>query len=119
MPGVAAHANRSQTPYRGIRCQNQCYLRYPANCRGLRLRPENGPPRRSRDARCALLSVVLQHQIAGLRYLGTILLQAGQNGEIALIDHRAAVALNVARTSRLFLRRAAALLLGESTGGDG
>jgi hypothetical protein len=72
------------------------------------------------DARGALLSVVLQHLIAGLRYLGTILLQASQNGEIALIHDRAAVALNVACASRLFLRRAAALLLlRDGAGGDG
>ena len=32
------------------------------------------------------------------RSIWTILLQAGQNGEIALIDHRTAVALDVART---------------------
>ena len=59
----------------------------------------------------SLLAVVFQHLIAGLGQLGTVLLQAGQNGEVALIDDRTAEALNVARTGRLLFRRAAALLL--------
>src|ERR1700738_3989157 len=46
---------------------------------------------------CRLLAVVFQHLIAGRGQLGTILLQASQNGEIALIDHRAAETLHVAR----------------------
>jgi len=57
--------------------------------------------------------VILQHLIAGGADLGTVLLQAGQNGEVALIDHRPAVALHVAGTSLLFIGRAAALRLGE------
>jgi hypothetical protein len=56
-----------------------------------------------------LLPVGLQDLIAGHRQLWTILLKAGKNGEIALINHWTAIALNVARTSRLLLRRAAAL----------
>src|SRR5436305_11639558 len=56
-----------------------------------------------------LLSVGFQHRIAGNGNLGTIFLQARQNGEITLIDHRAAEALHVSRASLLFLRRAAAL----------
>ena len=63
-----------------------------------------------------LLPVVLQHLVAGFTQLGTILLQAGQNGEIALIDHGAAKTLNVAGTSLLLLRGAAALLLSDGTG---
>ena len=43
-----------------------------------------------------------------LGQLGAVLLKAGQNGEIALIDHRAAEALNVARAGLLLVRRAAA-----------
>jgi hypothetical protein len=62
-----------------------------------------------------LLAVVLQHLIAGLGQLGAVLLQAGQNGEVALIDDRTAEALNVARTGRLLFRRATALL-GEGGG---
>lgn len=69
------------------------------------------------DVGAALLAVVFQHLIAGLGQFGTILLQTGQNGEIALIDHRTAVALNVARTSRLLFRGAAALLLGDCSSG--
>jgi hypothetical protein len=69
--------------------------------------------------RAFLLSVILQHLIAGLAQFGSILLKASQNGEIALIDHRAAEALNVARACPLLLRRAAALLLlGDSAGGN-
>jgi uncharacterized damage-inducible protein DinB len=65
-----------------------------------------------------LLPVVFQHLIAGRGQLGTILLQASQNGEVALIYHGATEALNVARTSRLLLRSAAALLLlGDGPGG--
>ena len=75
-------------------------------------------PRFSRMRALPLLSVVFQHLIAGSGQLGTILLKASQNGEITLIDHRTAKALNVARASRLLLRRAAALLLGDGTGGN-
>ncbi len=80
---------------------------------------DNGP--RGGDGRrrvLLLLPVVFQHLIAGRGQLGTMFLKAGQNGEVALINHRAAEALNVARTSRLFLGRAAALLLGDSAGGN-
>src|ERR1700738_4357563 len=66
---------------------------------------------------CRLLAVVFQHLIAGRGQLGTILLQASQNGEIALIDHRAAETLHVARARLLLVRRAAALL-GDGTGGN-
>src|ERR1700686_3225042 len=76
-----------------------------------------GLQRRLPDARAVLLPVVSQHLIAGPGQLGTILLKASQNREIALIDHRAAKALDVARASPLLLRRAAALLLGEGPGG--
>jgi hypothetical protein len=66
-----------------------------------------------------LLAVVLEHLIASGGDLRTILLQAGQNGEIALVDHGAAETLHVAGTRLLLLRRAAALLLGEGVLGDG
>jgi len=79
---------------------------------------DNGPATAIAGGERCLLPVVFQHLIAGRGQLGTMLLKAGQNGEIALIDHRAAEALNVARTSRLFLRRAAALLLGDGAGGN-
>ena len=76
------------------------------------IRPEAGL-RGGERCEGGLLAVVFQHLIAGRRDLGAVLLQAGQNGEIALIDHRAAEALNVARAGLLLFRRAAALLLGE------
>jgi hypothetical protein len=59
------------------------------------------------------LAVAFQHLIAGHGDLGAILLQAGEDGEVALIDHRAAVALHVTGAGLLFLRRATALLLGK------
>src|SRR5207302_4486468 len=94
------------------------YLRFLANSRGAGMRPITGPRRGLREASAALLPVVFQHLIAGRGQLGTMFLKAGQNGEVALLDHRAAEALNVARTSRLFLRRAAALLLCDGAGGN-
>src|SRR5471032_1533628 len=70
-------------------------------------------------AMAPLLPVAHQHLIASLGQLGAILLQAGQDDEVALIDHRAAETLNVARTGFLLLRRAAALLLlGDRSGGN-
>jgi hypothetical protein len=75
--------------------------------------------RRSDDRDAVLLPVVFQHLIASRRNFRTILLQAGQNGEIALIDHRATKALDVAGARLLLVRRAAALLLGDGTGGNG
>jgi hypothetical protein len=65
-----------------------------------------------------ILPVALEHLVAGRAELGAVLLKAGQNGEVALIDHPTAVALNVARTGRLLLGRAAALLLGKGAGGN-
>jgi hypothetical protein len=78
-----------------------------------RIKPPAGLPR----TRGGLLAVVFQYLFAGCGQSGTILLKTGQNGEIALIDYRAAEALNVARTSLLLLRRATALL-GNSAGGN-
>jgi hypothetical protein len=72
---------------------------------------------RSGEAR--LLPVALEHLVAGRGYLGAILLQAGQDDEIALIDHGTAETLHVARTGFLFLRRTAALSLGKGFGGSG
>src|SRR5437660_1066657 len=65
-----------------------------------------------------LLIVALEHLIAGLADLEAILLQAGQNGEIALIHHRTAKLLDVARTSGLFLGGTAAGLVGGGRDGD-
>jgi len=66
----------------------------------------------------SLLPVVLQHHTAWPTQLRTILLKASQNGEFALIDQRATEALNVAGAGLLLLGRAAALLLGDGTGGN-
>jgi hypothetical protein len=64
-----------------------------------------------------LLPVAFQHLVARGRYLGAILLKAGQNGEVALIDHCATVALDIAVTSLLLVRcSAAGLLLGNRAG---
>src|SRR5262245_12883313 len=66
----------------------------------------------------SLLVVGLQDLIASLRDLGPVLLQAGQNREIALIDDRTAELLHVARAGLLLFGRAASLLglLGERRG---
>src|ERR1700759_2022063 len=71
--------------------------------------------------RKGLLPVVFQHLIARLAYFRTIVLQTGQDGEIALIDHRAAEALHVARAGLLLLRRTTArlLALGHRNAGNG
>jgi len=76
------------------------------------------PIRTETTARCGLLVVVLQDLIAGLGDLLPVLLQAGQDREVALIDHGAAEALDIARTGRLFLRGTAALILGYRTAGN-
>jgi hypothetical protein len=60
-----------------------------------------------------LLPVAFQHLIARHGYLGAIGLEASEDGEVALIDHRAAVALHVTGAGLLLLGRAAALLLGK------
>jgi hypothetical protein len=66
-----------------------------------------------------LLPVVFQDLIAGRGDFWPILLKAGQDGQIALIYHRATEALNIARASLLLLRRAATLLLlGVGPGGN-
>jgi hypothetical protein len=85
-----------------------------------RPRPKSSQLRVSDDAdpmQKALLAVASQDLIARLAQLRTDSLKTGQDGEIALIDHLAAVALNVARTSRLLLRSAASLLLCKRSGG--
>jgi len=54
-----------------------------------------------------LLPVISEHLIAGSADLGTILLKAGENTEVALIYHCAAMALHIAGTGLLLLWRAA------------
>jgi hypothetical protein len=46
-----------------------------------------------------------------------MLLKASEDGEVALIHHQAAIALDIARASLLLFRRAAPLLLGDGPGG--
>jgi hypothetical protein len=77
---------------------------------GLKWRPK-ALARRLPDQRALLLAVLLEHLVTGYAQFGTMLLKAGQNGEIALIDHGTAVALDIARTGRLLLSGAAALRL--------
>lgn len=67
--------------------------------------------------RAVLLPVVSQDLITGLGQFGTMLLKASEDGEVALIHHQAAVALDIARASLLFFRCAAPLLLGNGPGG--
>ncbi|BAC48265.1 bll3000 [Bradyrhizobium diazoefficiens USDA 110] len=94
-------------PYRGIRPQNQSCLSKAA----LRIRPEKGGPGAALVGQWpSLLVVVLQNLVAGLRDLGPVLLQAGQDGEIALIDDRTAELLHIARAGLLLGVRATPLL---------
>jgi hypothetical protein len=66
-----------------------------------------------------LLPVIGENLIAGLGELGTILLQAVQNGEVRFVHHRTAEFLNVVSAGFLLLRRAATLLLlGDGAGRD-
>src|SRR5947199_5177993 len=112
----SAHARRSRAPYRGIRCQNQCYMGClaPPVTRVIELRM--AIPRGLTDASRALLTVALEDLVAGGADLGTMFLQTRQDGEIALVDHGTAELLHVAGAGLLFLRRSAALLLGEGSG---
>jgi hypothetical protein len=57
-----------------------------------------------------LLTVVRQHLAAGFGQLGTILLQASQDGEVTLVHYGTAEAGDVARAGLLLVRRAATLL---------
>jgi hypothetical protein len=57
-----------------------------------------------------LLTVVSQHLAAGFGQLRTILLKAGQDGEVTLVHYRAAETRDVARARLLLIRRAATLL---------
>ena len=85
--------------------------------RDARHRAENGYPRWRTDASRALLAVVLENLVAGRADLGPMFLEARQNGEVALVDDRAAVLLDVAGTGLLLVCRSAALLLlGEGPG---
>ena len=81
--------------------------------RDARHRAENGFSARVNGRERGLLAVALEDLVAGGADLGTMLLETGQDGEIALVDHRTAELLHVAGAGLLFLRRAA---LGEGSG---
>src|ERR1700744_3982587 len=68
-------------------------------------------------SREALLAVILQDLVTGLGDLRTMILQAGQNGEITLVHHVAAETLHVTGAGLLLFRSSAALL-GHRTGGN-
>jgi hypothetical protein len=70
-------------------------------------------PRRCRKQE-VLLPVSFQHPVAGCGNLGTILLEAGQNYEIALVYDWTAETLNIARAGFLLFR--CATLLGDGCG---
>jgi hypothetical protein len=71
----------------------------------------------ARRLKTGLLAVADQNGVTGLGDFRAVLLQAGQNDEIALIHDLATELLHVARTGSLFLRGAAALgLLREGAG---
>src|SRR6266850_2458135 len=84
--------------------------------RDTRHRAENGFSARVNGRERGLLAVALEDLVAGGADLGTMFLQTRQDGEIALVDHRTAELLHIAGTGLLFLRRSAALLLGEGSG---
>src|SRR5262245_30152262 len=75
--------------------------------------PKRRSPRGLTDAGRALLAVVLENLVAGRADLGAIFLEARQDGEVALVDDRTAVLLDVAGTSLLLVRCSAPLLLRE------
>ena len=66
-----------------------------------------------------LLTVTDKDLIAGLGQLGAKLLQAAENGEVAIVHYRPAVSLNVRGTGPVLLGRSAVLLLlGHRSGRD-
>src|SRR4051794_11251987 len=71
-----------------------------AGCKGCNPPSIEGAGRKASGGRFArkrrLLAVVLQHLVAGCRDLGAVLLQAGEDREVTLVDDGAAVALDVA-----------------------
>ena len=124
MPGFenAGMRDRSREPHIWeIRGQNQCYLTIPKASEASesdRYRALTGSVH-STSWKGDLLSVIGQHLAAGCGQLRTILLKTRQNDEIALVHQRTAKALDVACTSLLLRRRAAALLLGDGAGRNG
>jgi hypothetical protein len=87
-----------------------------ARKRRLRSNSVNNRPAAATMMRAVLLPVVSQDLITGLGQFGTMLLKASEDGEVALIHHQAAKALDIARAS-LLLFRCTAPLLGDGSGG--
>jgi len=87
-----------------------------AIARKRRLRSNSVNNRPAAAAMIVLLPVVSQDLITGLGQFGTMLLKASEDGEVALIHHQAAKALDIARAS-LLLFRCTAPLLGDGSGG--
>ena len=78
--------------------------------RDARHRAENGLSTRLKDVSRALLAVVLENLVAGRADLRPVFLEARQDGEVALVDDRTAVFLDVAGAGLLLVRRSAPLL---------
>lgn len=101
----------------GIRGQNQCYLAILARQPSAFDRPiGRAGSDRSSYVNADLLPVAGQHLAAGFGQLRTILLQACENDEIALVHELPAITRDIARASLLLVWRAAALLLGNGAG---
>src|SRR6185436_19629190 len=96
--------------------QNQCYMGCLAPPVTRVIEPKMAFSARVNGREPRLLAVALQNLVAGGTDLGTMLLEAGQDGEIAMVDHRTAELLHVTGAGLLLLRRSAALLLGEGSG---
>jgi hypothetical protein len=94
------HAPAPATVFRGVR---------PGWCNGMKLLGcrANSPSGQAGDT--ALLTVIDQHLKARMTQFLAVLLQAGQNRKIALINHLAAEANRITRTS-LFVLLAATVL---------
>ena len=116
--------DRSRTPYMGnsrAKPMLSPYLRSRTTAVRIRNRPGGPCRKRSFDfiEGKILLPVACQHLAARGGQLWTILLQARQNDEIALIHQWTAKPLHVARTGLLLGRRTATLLLSDCSGRNG
>jgi hypothetical protein len=79
-----------------------------AIARKFRPRPNHADNRPAApDVSAVLLPVVSEHLFAGSADLGAMLLKAAENTEVALIYHCTAMALHIAGTGLLLVRRAA------------
>src|SRR5712671_6941610 len=118
MPRQSARADRDREPHIGEYDAKTNAICDFSHTPPVRIRPIIGRQRQLSDARAVLLVVVFEHLGASGTQLGTILLKAGQDGEIALIDDGAAELLDIAVASLLLLGCAAARRFGDGTGGN-